>query len=445
LLAGGAAIAPYLLAQHQRLMTMGFHRPLSEVNGVFHLKDLLLPARGHWLTGRVLGFDVRTDIYSWDLGLVFIALILVQCALSGKSRWRVRMFSAGTARGLTLMGAVALLLGFGPRLGITLDGEPVGPYALLSLIVPGLDGIRSPARLALFSTLAVSSVGAAAYAGLRSRVNRPLARMAFTFGVIVCLAAEMVTMPIPLTSAALESPGVKQAVDWLRLTEDRAPVVELPLAQSGIPADLEPEVRAMRRALLHGHPVVNGYSGHFPETFWQIGLATIQDPAGSGARYLQALGVRYVLVAHPAAPQTWRDSWRATSLRHWQFAGGVTIYELAAVPQPESVEVDTQMKLRQPPEPGMMISIKLTRPATTAALASPPASRRISIAWETRPHYWETIEVQCSGQVLADAGARVVYVELIELPGWFGDGRARLVSAERVRHVQQRRATPNPY
>ena len=56
------------------------------------------------------------------------------------------------------------------------------------------------------------------------------------------------------------------------------------------------EVRAMRRALRHGNPTVNGYSGYFPEPYLQMREALRGNLAGRGRRYLEALGVRHVLV-----------------------------------------------------------------------------------------------------------------------------------------------------
>jgi hypothetical protein len=399
------AILPMLLAQHSRLQSMGLERPLTDIRGNFHLPDLFLPAKGHWLTGRLLGFDQRTDIYSWDPGLILLAVLLAALALG---YWRVVKQDSARFRIFRThvwLFVAALLLGFGPRLGVWIDGENYGPYALLTAIIPGLDGVRSPARLAAFMTLSLSVLAAGGLAHLRGR-------------------------------------GYTEAVGWLGKTADRGAVLELPLATGNRPADLEGEVRAMRRMLVHGHPIVNGYSAHFPEPFWQLAQALRDDPGGRGLRFIRALGVRYLLAdtnktdAGPVLEQA--------SQSVQVFADGVVVFELKPGESDEALEFPESTKLRRAPEEGNMLRIRLGRPGDRARLFMAGEERTLRVRWEGEAGDWESVDLRLHGSVLVDQGETVAYLLITDLPIWGSSGRARLISRIEVNRRSPGTQFPTP-
>ena len=116
----------------------------------------------------------------------------------------------------------------------------------------------------------------------------------------VCLVLAITTFvegydpvkPVPFRIA----PSVRSA--YLRLA-DRPPgaVVELPFNSSWEASKISREAYQVYGTLLHGHPIVTGYSGYFPPLFWVLQGHTLLHNMEPGiVPALRALGVRYVLV-----------------------------------------------------------------------------------------------------------------------------------------------------
>ncbi|MGH2569878.1 MAG: hypothetical protein ACRDGR_01545, partial [bacterium] len=289
-----ATVGPFLLSQKRELDAMALYRSIDQVRGVLRIQDLFVPADGHWLTGRLLRWGDHHDLYSWDAGLASLALIVAGLAWGRTSAWRGAPRRALLA--LLVLVGVSLGLGFGPRLGVEVGGRTVGPYAWLHATVPGWDGIRSPARLGLFVTLGVAVLAAPVLAWLRRRAGGARAVAAVTVSAFAVLAAEMVAMPIPLAQTRDEDREHDQLVSWLRENGGGQPVLELPMSAGNEPEDLVCEISAVRRALRHGGPVANGYSGHFPVAYAQLRWATRNEASAFGVEHAVALGVRYLAV-----------------------------------------------------------------------------------------------------------------------------------------------------
>jgi len=69
------ALGPYLYLHYRQLTVMGFLRSLADVEGNLFLKYLPIPAKGHWLVGRMLGADKKPDFFSQDPGMVFLLVL----------------------------------------------------------------------------------------------------------------------------------------------------------------------------------------------------------------------------------------------------------------------------------------------------------------------------------------------------------------------------------
>ena len=101
--------------------------------------------------------------------------------------------------------------------------------------------------------------------------------------MFAALAAEMAALPIPLAPTRDEDREHDELVSWLRENGDGEPVLELPMSAGNEPEDLVGEISAVRRALRHGCPVANGYSGHFPVAYAQLRWATRNEANPRGA------------------------------------------------------------------------------------------------------------------------------------------------------------------
>lgn len=407
---GSAALAPFLLDQQAKLLEMGFYRTIKEIEGVVQPMDLLLPARGHWLTGKLWGFDQRLDVYSWSPGLVLAACVSAALLLG----WRPWQQAMG--RAMLVMGGVALLLCFGPSLRI----GAWSPYVTLADVVPGLNGIRSPARFVLFTQLGIGALGAGAISYLCGRYKN--VQPVLLASITVLMAAEMYAAPIALADTYETDPSLIAATDWLR-AQPAGAVAELPLAPSGTPADLENESRAMRRSLEHGHPVINGYSGHFPEPFWQVAVGVAADPAGRGLRYLQALDVRYILVHTARYPAATVEALRGICTELQDF-GTVFVGVIPDLPTTPAPPLRTTSKLRQPPQADTIISARLEAPPEGPLLFGPTPDWQQHLSWAGGES-----TIHPLGSVIIDAGATQVFFQLSD------ESRARMVSPERVQMV----------
>jgi hypothetical protein len=434
-LAAGLLLAlPWLLAQRARLDAMGFERPLVDVRGSLMPGDLVLPARGHWLTGRVLGWSESPEAYPWDLGLVPLAAVAAAAVLGGFRRGRLAPPVRGRAGALLLLGLVALLLGFGPNLAIPAGDEPIVPYGWLHAVVPGLSGVRTPARFAMFAIAALAALAAASLAFLRRRAVRPVPRRALTLAAFGLLLAEIWAVPVALTEPAAGVSDHRRVLGWLADHGGGLPLVELPMSADDSEAALEREVRAMHRALRHRSPIVNGYSGFFPEPFRQVRWALAEDPGGRGRRYLAALNVRLVLVHRHLGPPAEAYGWQVA-------LGGDVVYEDAAdlvlrlppgaADEPASPPAATP---RYPvgPRAGDILTVPVAPARAAARFFDVTSGHRLRVLWTDQAGLPRTTEVRLGGTVLVDARRPSLYVLLQRWPAGGGPGRAVLLSEERV-------------
>ena len=129
------------------------------------------------------------------------------------------------------------------------------PYRWLTML-PGYEGLRVPARFAMLGTLCISisaGLAVARIAALGRRASQTIATLC-----LVGLALDGWMRPVPLgippPRAILPSPA-------------EAPVLELPAD------DARANVAAMYRAMDHGRPIVNGYSGYVPPHYAILSLA----------------------------------------------------------------------------------------------------------------------------------------------------------------------------
>jgi hypothetical protein len=203
---------------------------------------------------------------------------------------RLRLYSA--------IAASAFVLSLGPEPKAW--GQqilPSGPYLWLVRIVPGLDGLRAPARLSIVVHLALAVLAAFGAARLLSVLSERTRGLAF-FAIALFALVEGAALPLQL--AAVDGRGRPQdraVYRWLSASE-AGTVLELPIREW----DISPTLIYQYATLFHGHPIANGYSGY--------GSSLQEFLGGSGSplrelaymdgtlAMLRAIGVRYVLV-HP--------------------------------------------------------------------------------------------------------------------------------------------------
>jgi len=200
---------------------------------------------------------------------LLVLLVTLPAIPAGRRLW---LGAAASAFGFFILAAiVAALLALGPN--ITAGGQWIGwgPYFWLYQYVPGFDGVRVPARYLMLVTLflaALAGLGAAALL----RANRRAGLVLVAAGSVAILAESWIG-PMP-TNVRLSPYGFELTERVLRMGDDVSPLyrvirdtpekvllIEFPFAEPTY------EILSTFYAGYHRRPLVNGYSGFFPEGY----------------------------------------------------------------------------------------------------------------------------------------------------------------------------------
>ena len=252
------------------------------------------------------------DLWLFDVRLGNVTQLLLRCAvayalaicLSPSMRARASAFMrSGGFFALALVAALWLSLGPSPQvLGRPLD--LASPYRFLWTYVPGLEGLRVPARFAMIVALMLAvlgALGAAAVARLRHGVIVLAVLAAFflyeagaaPFVVNGMSPVQGLATPVARLEPPRRAPPVYGAVGQLPTD---AVIADLPLGQADY------DVRAMYYSIDRWRPIVNGYSGFFPPHYGRVkvALSEVQRHPDVSMEMLRELGVTHVIV-HEAA------------------------------------------------------------------------------------------------------------------------------------------------
>lgn len=236
------------------------------------------------------------------------------CAAAGAAvSARLRRAVAGTAGDLTpflllaIGFAVIMSLGPLPRAG----GRPIvglGLYGEFFDHVPGYDGLRVPARFGM-----VAGALLAVLAGLAlARIGRWRRGGGLTLAAVAAVfVGEVWAVPVPTnltwsSTSRYEAPWpmVHRVNDgplayrYLVGMTDDAVVLELPFGDQGW------DLRYVYYAGLHGKPIVNGYSGYFPDGYRTRAarLANVWSDRGAAWEAVVTSGATHLLIHRDAYP-----------------------------------------------------------------------------------------------------------------------------------------------
>ncbi len=273
-----------------------------------------IEALGADLRSYLIG-SVSTGVWRWLPGFhkndaekelfpgVFAVLLATVAITAARKRdaplgrW-VRMYTA--------IGLVAIVLSLGPHVKIWgwLLTEH-GPYDWLARVVPGMDGMRVPARFAMVFSAALSVVAGCGTAILLARLRPRLRPVALALCLAAIVADEW-SVPLPAEPYPPGGREEDQAVAvWLR-NRPQGAVLHLPMTNVNFY-----ELSYQYATLFHSHPLVNGFSGY--NTRLQAFLRSEASPLVDFDRLpaavlmLRSLGVRYVIIhtADYVLPAQW--------------------------------------------------------------------------------------------------------------------------------------------
>jgi hypothetical protein len=340
------AMLPVALAYLAVRRETGFARGYGDwLNFSADVKSYVSAGRASRLWGPLLTIDGAPERQLFP-GLTVLILSAIAIWPGGNRPRRAVLYAA--------IAAIFFILSLGP--------EPAvwshrlfrwGPYLWLTWIVPGFNAIRAPARLATGVYLSLSVLAAFGIARVLT-TSSPRARAAVGFAIGAALFIEGLAAPVPLVAFDPRGrPADRPAYRWLARNEPGA-VLELPIHEWSI----APTLTYQYATLVHGHPIVNGYSGH--GSALQAFLGGGSSPLGELNRMdgaldlLQAVGIRYVIVHPPDYQEPDTGIQTIAAIRRSPshiaedriFPGGVA-FRLNDAPAPPTAAPGTQIDPRQ--------------------------------------------------------------------------------------------------
>jgi hypothetical protein len=286
-------LSPFVWAYVKSRAETGVARTYSDlINFSADAASYLVPAdivRAYrWIPDRWLaGPQIPERQLFPGLVAVSLALFALWKSIDRSGRKTIRLYAA--------IGALGFLLSLGPEpsfFGSRLGA--VGPYLAFSRVVPGMNGLRAPARSSILVFLSLSVLAAVGAVRLFERLDQ---RNRLIAGTALALVAVGEGWIAPTPMVPFDPHGRQEdraAYTWLA-TQPAGGTLELPI----LSWSLHPTLTYQFATLLHGHQIVNGYSGY------GSGLQAFLGGAGSPLndlarinrtlRMLSSLGIRYVI------------------------------------------------------------------------------------------------------------------------------------------------------
>ncbi len=364
-----AALLPILLPFRSIHEHYGLTRNLEQMRLYSSdLAGLTSASPSLWLWGHL-------PSYGTSEGALFTGvtvLVLLAAGLIARNQFAVGASAMRSRSDLTFYvtaSAILYLLALGPApsaFGQRLD--IAGPFAWLA-VLPGFESLRAPARFGMLVSMCVAIGAGIGFARLTASWYPRFARVLL---LVVCIAVTAEGWPraIPLWDPP-------KAWD-LRASEGAGGLLVLPILNEFN------EAASMFRAMSHGRPLVNGYSGHIPPWYLPLREALNEfDP-----RVLDALagaGVTQVaLVTRSDPEQAWRKFVLTRSTVARESATGFALFDLAAP--------------RTAVDPGGLVPI-----AAVHASLHPEIAHALT---DNRPDtWWSTLGPQAGGEdLIVDLG-----------------------------------------
>lgn len=255
------------------------------------------------------------------LGFVPIALVAVALAWCFRAPVHVRRVVGG----LTICSAVAYLFSLGPTFQ-ALGTELPGPYAIAQKLVPGFASMRVPSRFGLgviFGVAALAGIGAAQL----QRFARGLRELCISV-LFVGVVWEYGFLSRSLTVETIQV-GEKLPVIYRVLAAlPQGPVLEIPAPSGGL-STIKMEAQRTFFSIFHRKPILNGYSGYRPPSYWLVMNLANALPQPRALELLQrSTGLKYVLVDLNTLDDAQRQMWAdPPGLKKLREADGRLLFE----------------------------------------------------------------------------------------------------------------------
>lgn len=265
----GLMLVPFLLPYYRVNQDLGLTRSLSDA-GMYAAtwSDYLSTPSRLWFPLWSHRFFAGTALFPGVLGLVLASVAIA----------RGDAFRDPRARMCLAVGLAGVALSFGPRMP---------GYAALYTVIPVLRAIRATARFGYLATLSVAALAGFGVVGLR-RLTPARAWPALAIVMVAAALSESLVAPLGLTRFDGIPPiysGVPRDVTTR--------VVEIPFFGS---TSSQFHASYMLNSTAHWRPIVNGYSGFQPPSFYRHAETLQGFPDRASLTLLHDLGITHVFV-----------------------------------------------------------------------------------------------------------------------------------------------------
>jgi hypothetical protein len=315
-------VSPYL--EIRRTAEVGVRTREEIVQFAADVKAFGTTSEYSWLWGDRMRAYPRGEGEGFP-GVTILALALVGLVMGRATETRPRAArSRSEVVFFALAAIVAAVFAFGPEIRYGGRLVATGPYQWLFDHVPGFDGVRVPGRylmiVALFLAV-LAGFGAATLAARRRGAILVGAACAFVL-------AESWVVPLPtnvrlapygfeLTPRRLDTgDDISPLYQWARDAPGKVVLIEFPFAEPAY------DILATFYAGMHRRPLVNGYSGFFPEAYLRRAtfLRKIPTDLDAATKALRSSGATHAIVHEGAIPDG-----RGHELSDWLLSTGAQV------------------------------------------------------------------------------------------------------------------------
>jgi hypothetical protein len=276
---------PFILP-YERNRERGFYRRYEDV--VFYsasLRDYLTPSRFNRTPYISLVPPQSRSEKALLPGFVAIGLALAGVSAGRRRDRLIWLYSLALT-------ATAVVLSLGPELRWGQNTIPL-PYRFFFRHVPGFDGLRVPARISVLALFGIAVLAGFGAAFVREKWGRRVAA-----ALLALLFLDYRTYS--LGSVFPKAPPISAAHLWLSREKAEGAVLVLPIHEG---RDILRESFVMYHSTVHFRPLVNGYSGFWPNDYWELVGRLRHFPTARSLRFLmERAPVRYVVVHYDRIP-----------------------------------------------------------------------------------------------------------------------------------------------
>ncbi len=243
----------------------------------------------------------------------FVAVVLAGLGMWG---WRAmprddRDRAAG--RVFYIFFGVSIVIGFALSLGPETTSGSFLPYRFFYDHVPGFSGMRAPARISVLLLLGVAplaGLGLARLCGVFARRETWVGA-----GIAALLLVEFQTYSLDrAVPHAPPIPPIYNEMAKLAASGETGTVLELPIHEG---EEITRESLYMYYSTMHWMPLVNGFSGWWPNDYWELVGRLRHFPTSRILRFLlERAPVRYVVIHFDRIPEPRRRELESAMIRY---------------------------------------------------------------------------------------------------------------------------------